>query len=56
LTDKINYYYKYRLYYGDKAITPEYDAISDFKFDEKKGTGTFTISKNKGVYRVEVKF
>ena len=55
MTDKINYNYKYRLYYGDKAITPEYDAINDFKFDEKKGTGTFTIAKNKGVYLVEVK-
>jgi hypothetical protein len=56
LTDKINYTYKYRIFYGDKSITPEYDAVSDFKFDDKTGIATYTIAKDKGVYNVEIKF
>lgn len=55
ITNKENYTYKYQIYYGDKPLTPEYDSISDFKFDEKTGKATFFISKGNEVYKVEIK-
>lgn len=56
LVDKVNYSYKYKLYYGDKPITPEYDNVGDFNFNKKTGTATYVIAKNGGVYKVNIKF
>jgi hypothetical protein len=55
ITDKANYTYKYRIYYDNKPITPEYDSINDYKFDEKTGVATYTVAKGNEVYKVEVK-
>jgi hypothetical protein len=56
ITDKVNYISKYRIYYGGKPISPEYDSISDYKFDEKTGLISFITTKGKEVLKVEIKF
>lgn len=55
LTDKENYLYKYRIYYDNKPVTPEYNSISEFNADEKTGVVTFFISKGNEIYKVEIK-
>lgn len=55
ITDKENYTYKYQIYYDNKPLTPEYDNISDFKFNGKTGKATFLILKGNEVYKVEIK-
>lgn len=56
LTDKINNIYTYKLYYGNKAVGPDYNSISNFNFDVSTGTASFTGVKGKDLYSVEVKF
>ncbi len=55
LDDKINYTYKYRIYYDFKPITPEYDSLNEYKFDEETGNVSFYVSKGNEIYKVEVK-
>lgn len=55
LTDKVNYYYKYKIYYNGKEISPEYDSIDGFKLDEPTGTITFTGTRGKEFFKVEIK-
>jgi hypothetical protein len=55
ITDKENYTYKYRIYYDNKPVSPEYDSINDYKFDEKTGVATYMVAKGKEVYKVEIK-
>lgn len=43
---------KYRIYYDHKQITPEYDKINDYKFNEKTGTARFLVFKDNGIYKV----
>lgn len=54
IVDKEKYTYKYKIFYGDKALTPEYDSINDFKFDEKTGTASFIVSKRNEIFLVEI--
>jgi hypothetical protein len=44
-----------RIYYDNKPISPEYDGISNFQFDEANGIASYTIIKNKAFYKVEIK-
>jgi hypothetical protein len=55
ITDKENYTYKYQIFYDNKPLTPEYDNIVEYKFDEKSGVATYLISKGNEVYKVEIK-
>jgi len=45
-----------RVFYGSKAVTKEYDGISNYKFDEKKGIATFLVTKGNELFKVEIKF
>jgi|WetSurMetagenome_2_1015567.scaffolds.fasta_scaffold35834_2 hypothetical protein len=56
ITNKENYIYKYQIYYDNKPLTPEYDNIIEYKFDEKTGLATYLIAKGNAVYKVEIKF
>jgi len=56
ITDKEKYTYKYIIYYDNKPITSEYESINDYKFDEKTGVATYEITKDKSIYKVEIKF
>ncbi len=55
ITDKENYVYKYKIYYDNKPITPEYDGITEFKLNEKTGIVTYFISRGNEIYKVEIK-
>jgi hypothetical protein len=55
MVDKVNYTYKYRVYYNNKSISPEYDAINDYKFDEKTGIVTFIGLKDKEFVNAKIK-
>ena len=55
LVDKANSIYKYSIYYDGKAISPEYDSIDEYKFDAASGTITFTGTRGKEFFKVEIK-
>lgn len=55
-TDKTDYIYKYRIYYGNKTIGAEYDAINNYNYDGAGKLATFTGIRNKEVFHVEIKF
>jgi hypothetical protein len=54
ITDKVNYYSKMRVYFDNKPISPEYDVINDFNFDDKTGVVSFTTLKGKEFFKVEI--
>ena len=54
VTDKVNYYSKMKVYYDNKPISPEYEVVNDFNFDEKSGVVTFIILKGKEFFKVEI--
>jgi hypothetical protein len=56
LYDRENYLSKYRIYHGNKAISPEYDGINNFKFDDKTGVASFIVTKGAELVKVEIKF
>lgn len=55
-SEKTDYAYRYRIYYGTKTIGPEYESVSNYKYDEAAKLVTFTGIRNKEVFHVEIKF
>lgn len=54
LADREGYFYSNKIYYGDKQIGTDYDAIIDYNFNEE-GKVTFVGYKNKSFYWVEIR-
>jgi len=54
--NKENYLNKFRIYFGNKPVTKEYDGVNNFKFDEKTGTASFAVVKGNELIKVEIKF
>ena len=47
---------KYKLYYGDKSISSEYENITDYKYNDATKLVTFTGLRGKEFYKVEIQF
>jgi hypothetical protein len=54
--NKDTYTSKLKLNYGNTPVTKEYNAISNYKFDEKTGIASFVVTKENELVRVEIKF
>jgi hypothetical protein len=54
--NKETYASKLKVNYGSKTVTKEYDAINNYKFDEKTGTASFVVTKGNEMVKVEIKF
>lgn len=56
LVDKINYRYKYTMFYGNAQIGSDYDSYSNFKIDDSTGIASFLGLRANAFYAVEIKF